>query len=502
MKNKADFLFSAVKSNWYRFGIEALIGGSDVKRCKRCSGIWGLIYWVLNPEERMLFEYPEDPGEYRIFLDKIKRGGTMSLFKEIPMGERGLKDLYQWLDNFVSQNEKIAFKKVIGKSSENREIPAIFLSDRSIADKDKQIAIITLGRHGQEVGTRVVGPAILNYLASSDAKEILKSEVAIVVPVANPDGFVRNEFHSSFTRLTRTERLVLGKLFNAYPPDMMLDYHSFGKIHGSKYDVGDMEVIIPANTTRWAMDEQIHQCVAQKMRDAAEKAGWPYEIHTLEDLAGYFFGDRGVGNFPHAYLQEKIYMLHMQDFHDNFDIPEGAAYTNYTCGPTYMKWHTLVFGMEINHFAIPRAEDVALSGLVPCKEILKMGCTRMPWEKDKGYPVNILHGDFRISIRPVGKNSAERRSSRTKIWGERANFSMPTREILDQETTRTAVRYFGKDLPMEFALCLRMRQSPIKRVALGDKEVDFETFKDECSTFVYIPIAMREAGTIEMIIKH
>jgi hypothetical protein len=158
--------------------------------------------------------------------------------------------------------------------------------------------------------------------------------------------------------------------------------------------------------------------------------------------------------------------------------------------------------METNHYAFSRAGDIALSGLVPCSALLKMGSTRMPWEKDKGYPVNILHGDFRISIRPLGRNVNERRASRIRIWNERKNFNLPQREMVDQETTIARVRYFGWDLPMEFALCLRMRQHSIKSITTRGKEVQFETFKDSCSTFVYIPIVMENAGTTELTIKH
>ena len=426
----------------------------------------------------------------------------MAIFNHIPMGEAGLKEIYQWLDDWVAKNKGIARKEVIGKSPDLWDIPAIFITNEDVSNDDKQIAVITLGRPGQELGTRVVGPEIIRYLCGSDAEEIRKTQVVIVVPVVNPEGFVSNEFRSSMTSLTKTERLVLGGLFKTFPPDMMMDFHSLGKSAGSKYDRGDMEVIIPANTTRWAMDEQIHQYVAREMQKAAESEGWPYEIHTLEDLATYYFGDTRIGNMPWSYLKEKVYLLHMQDYYDNYHIPEEDLYTNYTCGPAYLKWHTLVFGVETNHYALSRASDIAISGLAPCSALLKMGSTRLPWEKDKGYPVNILHGDFRISIRPLGKNVSERRASRIRIWNERNNFNLPQREKVDQETTLARVRYFGWDLPMEFALCLRMRENNIKSVTAGREEVQFETFRDNCSTFVHIPIIIERAGTIELVIKH
>ena len=131
-----------------------------------------------------------------------------------------------------------------------------------------------------------------------------------------------------------------------------------------------------------------------------------------------------------------------------------------------------------------------------------MGSTRFAWEKDIGYPVNILHGDFRVSIRPVGNNAAERRASRIRIWGERNHFNYPQREMTDLDTTIARVRYFGDDLPMEFALCLRMRQKNIKSVSLEGKEINFEIFKDRCSTFIYIPIIMEKAGVLQVMIKH
>jgi hypothetical protein len=282
----------------------------------------------------------------------------MAVFDHIPMGEKGLKEVYRWLDGFVEENKRIARKEVLGKSPDHWDIPAIFVTNSEIADDHKQIAVVTAARHGQEFGARVVAPQILHFLIGEEARKIRDTQIVIVVPVVNPEGFVSNQFCSSRTSLTKTERLILGSLFRAYPPDMIIDYHSLGAESGSKYDIGDMEVILPANTTKWAMDEQIHLYVAQRMVDAAEEAGWPYEIHTLEDLATYYFGEREVGNMPWTSFKEKMFVLHMQDSNDDYDIPEDAilnkstsqagqtTYTNYTCGPAYMKWHSLVFGMK------------------------------------------------------------------------------------------------------------------------------------------------------------
>jgi hypothetical protein len=43
----------------------------------------------------------------------------------MPMGEKGLKEVYDWVDNFTEKNKEIAYKKILGKSPENWDIPVM-----------------------------------------------------------------------------------------------------------------------------------------------------------------------------------------------------------------------------------------------------------------------------------------------------------------------------------------------------------------------------------------
>ena len=61
----------------------------------------------------------------------------------------------------MGKNKGVAHKEVFAKSLDHWDIPAIFITNEAIPNDDKQIAVITLGRHGQELGTRVVGPEII-----------------------------------------------------------------------------------------------------------------------------------------------------------------------------------------------------------------------------------------------------------------------------------------------------------------------------------------------------
>ena len=429
----------------------------------------------------------------------------MPVFDHMPMGEEGLKEIYSWVDNFVRDNSKIADKMVIGKSEDGKwEVPAVVVTNKSVSDDEKQIAMITLARHGQERGARVVGPELLHYLAGDDAAGIRDKQTVIVVPIVNPIGVVLDKFHSTLYGITDHEKVLFGNLCSSYTPDMMIDYHSIGKSDATKYDRGDMEVIIPANSTRWGMDEQIYQYVADRMVEAAAAKGWPYEIHTLEDLSFYYFGEADTGRMPQRYLQEKVFLLHIQNAYERYDFPPPkTGYTNYTNGPAYTRWHTLVFGVETNHWSIKVEDGLAESGAVPCQALLNMGNNRFPWEKYPGYPTNILVGDFRISIRPSGKTPGERRISREKLWNERFHFDVLKREMLDDpEATLVEVGYLGENIPLTFDLCLRMRQDVIKKVLVEERELHFETFKDGCSTFVSIPISLKTAGKLKLRIIH
>jgi hypothetical protein len=427
------------------------------------------------------------------------------VFDHMPMGEEGLKEVHAWVDAFVEKNRGIAEKKVLGKSDDGKwDIPSVTVTNRSIPDDDKQIAIVTLLRHGQERGARVVGAEILNFLSGDEAAEIRDKQKVIVVPIANPEGFIRDEFNSTMYGITDLEKRIWGTLCAEDTPDMMIDYHSLGKSDATKYDRGDMEVIIPANSTKWGMDEQIYQHVAGRMQAAAQAEGWPYEIHTLEDLSFYYFGDGPSARLPQRYLEEKVFLLHIQNMYEHYNKPSSLpGYTNYTCGPAYMKWHTMVFGMETNHWSIKPEDGLGESGLIPCRALMEMGNNRFPWEKDPGYPTNLLCGDFRISIRTRGNTPGERRASREKLWPERVNFNILKREMLEDPTTTLAeVGYLGENVPLDVALCLRMRQDVINSVTIDGKKADFETFKDHCSTFLYIPMTVEKPGLQKLTVTH
>ena len=69
------------------------------------------------------------------------------------------EDVYEKVDRFVEKNSEISRSESLGASVEGREIRAVFVTDKSVPVQDKEVAVVVCGRHGNELGTRVVGTA-------------------------------------------------------------------------------------------------------------------------------------------------------------------------------------------------------------------------------------------------------------------------------------------------------------------------------------------------------
>jgi hypothetical protein len=175
---------------------------------------------------------------------------VVKMVRDFPSGKlaRWMADGQQWydltwvydhIDTLVSQSNGIATKLIIGKSVEGRDIPAIVIGTGTSARA--HFAIIDGAIHGDEkTGTFAslrLAELLLSYYQSSTLwRSRLTELTVIVIPVLNPDGFVRNtrdnahgvDLNSQFPPdgvPTEPEAFALINLMGRYTPTVYINYH-------------------------------------------------------------------------------------------------------------------------------------------------------------------------------------------------------------------------------------------------------------------------------------
>jgi hypothetical protein len=403
----------------------------------------------------------------------IERGKLMGFSSFLSYDE-----IENWIGNYIHCHREIAYIESIGQSDEGRAIKAVHVTNNSLPMDEKEIALIIVGRHGDEVGTRVVGPAVLEWLASRDAQEIRDRQHVIVIPIANPDGCIHEVFGAPATHLSDIEKSALLPLGARYIPEIVMDVHSVGKEKRGLNWGGLEAVIIDQNATE-GEDQYILGEMARGMLRAAAREGYPFLLHTLE---------------PYGNLKKKAEAL------------AGYSFNNHVNRALYDAFHPLTFGMEVNHFVL-RPDETARSGLAVIKSMLEMGSRVFPWEYHPGYPNRILSGDFLAWIGPRGRNAHARRASRKEIWSKRHFFRVPFapyREMMDRHSVRITVRYAGEEeITNGITIGFRIRGLPrIRSITVNGEHRDYYVKRDECSTYVFVDLeAIKQDDMREVVAR-
>ena len=358
----------------------------------------------------------------------------------------------------------------LGLSAEGRDIKAVHITDKTVPLVEKEIAVVMGLRHGDEVGVVPAVSSLLDWLVSEKGKETRSRQLVIVIPVANPDGFIKREFGVPRDRISEIEKTVILPLILECQADMVLDIHSL--------DRGDLEAVITGHTTHLGEDDLIHGIAACRMVEGAAVAGYPYVSHALgvQSLAPWLSTPRPPRN-------------------------ASSSYNNWVCAPAYEQLHSLVIGMEVNSFSLNDDEcgDSGLAAIVP---LLELGNTRSSWEYAPGYPNRILRGNMLISLRAAGQSAAERRKSRAELWQKREFFSDPIKVMPTTHSIQSSIEYSGEPLSNAFSICCRIRGNPdIRDVRLNGIKTDYYIATDNCSSFVFVDVPPAGAGIYELSIE-
>ena len=377
------------------------------------------------------------------------------------------KPTYEEASSFVHEicgKSDFAESFVPGKSSEGRDIVFARITDASVPDEDKQVALITGGTHGSEETGRASSMAFLEWLALNEgAAETRRNQIIYLTTCLNPDGCIQDiyhnaddvniyaSFHSGRMDSASVEGAVVRDLVLEHKPEICIDVH--GLAGGGMNDTTYLHEGFPSN-----LNLQYSHFMGRTALELAEAAGIP---QSEPQMHGRY---RGTDPIPYiAWAHERH--------------------------------NSLSFTVETTENYYP-LEYTSRSGLAKLKGLTQWGNRvnhTLPWP---GYPVDIISGSSMSAIMPLGNTAAERRISRAEIF--QAIHGMPHFKRLHADgganncqLTLTVAKTF-ETVPAGFAAMGRLiKEAEIHEIRVQGREVnpnDCLTWDDDCSRFIKVDV--------------
>src|SRR5688572_5493083 len=227
-----------------------------------------------------------------------------------------------------------------GKSMEGRPILMGRITDRRVADADKQVVLFTSCHGAKELNATTGLLRLMKWLVSDDAEaaEIRKRQIVLIVPYADPDhialGLLKQTriIYSGTTEsggqlwtidgVTQPEKYpeaaALQRIMDEYRPELYIDYHGLNYAEQTMWDSTGISWGCPVSRPF------LHD-IPRMIDDATEAQGFLVTRGEQDD--GKILTTSKIPGYP-AYL---FYLRH--------PTSNAATYA-------YAKYHTLGFIME------------------------------------------------------------------------------------------------------------------------------------------------------------
>jgi hypothetical protein len=322
------------------------------------------------------------------------------------------------------------------RSAEGRAVHAVRLTDPSVDDCDKEHALLTCLHSGVERSGTTALLCILEWLLSDDAlaRETLRRQVVVGVPVAHPDGYVHGYHGNVYGPWAFTgpqdprhmpEAMAIKGLMDLYQPELHAD------LHGMSLDFAKYAMLENSGNPYSNLGLRCHNReIVRLMDEAALAEGYPSDWQE-SDSEQVFWGPE---------LESM-----------GLKLWEGRprVYAAVYCHNLY---HTLLSASEVNW---------ERSGLLRHRRLLRVGNETWPGEYYAGYPTRVMLSNQHQMITAYGSTAAARRRSRVEIWN-----SLP-RLVLGMADPMVEGKHFCvcSTLPAAAATCLESQQTLAQFVA-------------------------------------
>uniref|UniRef100_A0A182J8H9 Peptidase M14 domain-containing protein n=1 Tax=Anopheles atroparvus TaxID=41427 RepID=A0A182J8H9_ANOAO len=116
-----------------------------------------------------------------------------------------LDEIYAYLDKLAKVYPKTVNVIEVGRTSQNRAIKAITISNKGLIDQTRPVVLIDAGIHAREWAAHMSAMYLIHQLVEKAEKhvELLENTDWIIVPVANPDGYVYTHEQNRLWRKNR-----------------------------------------------------------------------------------------------------------------------------------------------------------------------------------------------------------------------------------------------------------------------------------------------------------
>ncbi len=305
------------------------------------------------------------------------------------------------LKHWARQHPGIYQLEELGTSVEGRTIYAVTMTDPGVSDENKEHALVTALHAGNERGAATTVMSIIEWFLSSDprAREILRNQIVVFLPLPDPDRYEKGHFTPIYTEWNADgplkpdeipEAVYVQQVFDRFQPDLHAD------IHGTSLD---FEKYIMFESAGAAYSNPAvrpyHRDIIRQMNVAGLEAGYPAD--TGESDAERAFYGPGLANMPRKswYGQPRFY---------------AATYL-------YYHFHTLISATEVAW---------EQSGLVRHQRLLEIGNERWPGEYYRGYPNRVIMGNTHATLVAYGQSAEARRRSRLELWNRMDELTFGT----------------------------------------------------------------------------
>jgi hypothetical protein len=331
-----------------------------------------------------------------------------------PSFEKLQARLEQWQRQFPTLMQL----EVLGKSAQRRPIFAAQLTDSTVPDEIKEHVLITAQHSGIERSGTTGVFYLMDWLLSGDpstmlrvapstsrgdplAREILRRQVIVCMPVVNPDGYVAGTHVNTqkldpYTAWTlegpkepekQPEALAVQRMMDKYQPEVHADFHGNNMAFHGYIHVENSG----ASYSNLALRPYRHE-IMRLMDEAALTEGYPSD-QAEQDAERIFWGPE------------------LEKVSEKTWLGRPRVYAAIYC---YNRYHTL-----------PLASEVAWerSGFLRHRRLLQIGNETWPGEYYAGYPTRVIMRNSFHMVTAYGQTAAARRRSRVELWNKQRQIT-------------------------------------------------------------------------------